>query len=287
MRPWLCTVLLLPIIGGAACIAKKPPATTPSPVPQLIQQMKEFERSHGFKPTENFAHVGGPDAIYRCYFTDKLVLPDSYEQLGLAEGKESGCAIDEQNYDVFFYPVEAIASGVVPVTPALSRAPAERVLVVVPHEDAHNQPAMQTVPPESAEATATLIGFVTAAQFAKATYGPSSAIAQELEGEAGLFLAKANVVNTYWDKLSALYRSFREGQITDAQALDGKQRLFAKLHEECNAIRPDPVSFNKCPAAMNNAGLAFEHTYTREYPRVFHSYQEQGGNPRDLSTHPR
>ena len=32
--------------------------------------------------------------------------------------------------------------------------------------------------------------------------------------------------------------------------------------------------------AMNNAGLAFERTYTREYPQVFNRYQAHGGNPR-------
>jgi hypothetical protein len=271
LRLWV--VLLLPIAAAAACSPKTSPAATPSPPPQLIQEMKAFERSQGFEPTKNFGHVGGPDAIYRCYFAGKLVLPDSYQQLRVAEGKESGCAIDEEKYDVFFYPIEAIATGSVPVTPSLSRASQERMLVVVPHEDAHSQRAIRKAPPEIAEATATLIGFVTAAQFAKANYGPSSAVARELEGEAGLFLTKANVVNAYWDKLSALYRSFGKGQITAAQALDGKQRLFAELREACTAIRPDPVSFNKCPAAMNNAGLAFDRTYTREYPQVFERFQ--------------
>ena len=45
--------------------------------------------------------------------------------------------------------------------------------------------------------------------------------------------------------------------------------LYDELERSCSAITPDPVSFNKCPAAMNNAGLAFDRTYTAHYP-MFH-----------------
>jgi hypothetical protein len=38
------------------------------------------------------------------------------------------------------------------------------------------------------------------------------------------------------------------------------------------------VSFNKCPAAMNNAGLAFDNTYTRQYPAMVDRYQRAGAN---------
>ena len=74
-----------------------------------------------------------------CYLTGKLELPDSYRELHLAQGSDTGCAVDERKYDVFFYPAEAVASGASPVTPALADASLERVLVVVPHEDFHGQ----------------------------------------------------------------------------------------------------------------------------------------------------
>ena len=38
------------------------------------------------------------------------------------------------------------------------------------------------------------------------------------------------------------------------------------------------VSFNKCPAAMNNAGLAFDRTYTRHYPLLHDLYTRLGGD---------
>ena len=203
-------------------------------------------------------------------------MPESYRELHLATGSETGCAVDEEQYDVFFYPAEAVASGAGPLMPALAEAPFERVLVVVPHEDFHNQVEARGSSPETAEAAATLIGFLTASEFAKDRYGESSQTFQRLGREAALFLRKARLVNRYRDLAASLYASFRSRAITRQTALVKKQELFARLQQECSAIAPDPVSFNKCPAALNNAGLAFDRTYTREYPALFDRYQRLG-----------
>ena len=63
-------------------------------------------------------------------------------------------------------------------------------------------------------------------------------------------------------RLSRVYQSARDGEISTPDALDAKQRLFRALEQECAAIRPEPRSFNKCVSVANNAGLAFDHTYT-------------------------
>ena len=198
MTHWHRSVFWMLIAGTTACGAKKPPASTPFPNQGLVAEIKDFQKVHGFEDTKNFARLADDsEAIYRCYFTGPLVLPDSYRQLRLVEGKVSGCALDDQKYDIFFYPAEAIASGSVPVTPALAQASAERLLVVVPHEDAHNQKVVRKAPPELSEAAATLIGFLTAAEFVKAEYGPTAPLSARLDGEARLFLAKAKIVNVY------------------------------------------------------------------------------------------
>jgi hypothetical protein len=49
------------------------------------------------------------------------------------------------------------------------------------------------------------------------------------------------------------------------EALARKAAYFAALGEACRAVEP-AVSFNTCPAALNNAGLAFDRTYTQFYP---------------------
>ena len=226
------------------------------------------------------AEAASQSAVNRCYFTGKLELPGSYRDLHLVRGGDAGCSVDTQKYDVFFYPAEAVATGASPVTPALANAPLERLLVVVPHEDFHSQAETRGSSPEVAEAAATLIGFLTASEFAKDRYGEGSQAFQRLDREARLFLQKASIVNLYHDRVSALYSSFRSGTITRQTALARKGELFLALERECAAIVPDPVSFNKCPAAMNNAGLAFDNTYTRRYPAMFDRYERSGEDTR-------
>ena len=243
--------------------------------------MKAFEQTLGVEATNNFLKYSASQrAVNRCYFTGKLELPGSYLDLHLVRGSDAGCAVDTQKYDIFFYPAEAVATGASPVTPALANAPLERLLVVVPHEDFHNQAETRGSSPEVAEAAATLIGFLTASEFAKDRYGEGSQAFQRLNREAGLFLQKAIIVNLYHDRIGALYSSFRSGMITRQAALASKEELFLALGRECAAIVPDPVSFDKCPAAMNNAGLAFDSTYTRRYPAMFDRYERSGEDTR-------
>jgi len=262
---------------------KKPAAATPavtlqpSPGQALVADVKAFEQTLGVEATKNFLrYSAGSSAVYRCYFTPILELPGSYAGLHIASGTETGCSVDAGKYDVFFYPAEVVASGASPITAPLAEAPLERLLVVVPHEDFHSQSETRGSPPEMSEAAATLIGFLTATEFAREKYGAGSEAFQRLNREAALFLQKANVVNRYHDDVSALYSSFRSRRITREVALNRKQALFAALAQACGAIAPDPVSFNKCPAVLNNAGLAFDTTYTRQYPAMFELYQRLG-----------
>jgi hypothetical protein len=267
------------MVAAAACASKKPAAALPpsSPRQAIVADMKAFEHTLGVEPTNNFLQYSASVRSFnRCYFTGKLELPASYRDLHLIQGTETGCSVDEQQYDLFFYPAEAVASGTIPVTPALANATLERLLVVVPHEDFHNQGEARGASAEIAEAAATLIGFLTASAFAKDRYGDSSPAYQGLRREARLFLQKARIVNLYHDQISALYASFRSGKIARQEALARKDELFLELSRACGAISPDPVSFNKCPAVMNNAGLGFDNTYTRHYPAMFDIYEMLG-----------
>ncbi|MBI3895120.1 MAG: aminopeptidase [Acidobacteria bacterium] len=240
-------------------------------------EIKDLEKTLGFQKTENFLRYSETTrAYYRCYYTGKLELPASYDELQLTEGDAEGCSLDEKQYDIFFYPIEAVATGTTPVTPALAQATLERILVVVPHEDFHNQEEAQGAHSEIGEAAATLIGFLTASKFSEEKYGSASGTFQSLNQEARLFLQKAGIVNSFYDKLSQLYASARSGKISEQEALIQKGELFTQFQRECSAITPAPASFNKCPAIMNNAGLAFDMTYTRYYPSLYGLYIAQG-----------
>ena len=239
----------------------------------LIDAVKKVEAESGIRPTGNFDHADpGVPAYYRCYYTGPLELPATYDGLRLREGTQNGCRIDGAKYDVFFYPIEAVASGTAPVTEALEAASEDRVAMVVPHEDFHAE--VRNLPGAFAEAAATLVGFLTAQAFRNPGSGPLGS-----DGDAELFLRKAGIVNRYYDQVKEIYGRVREGSISKAEGLERKRALFAALGSECGAIAPAPRTFNKRISAANNAGLAFDHTYTLYYPLLYRVFVAEG---RDL-----
>ena len=60
--------------------------------------------------------------------------------------------------------------------------------------------------------------------------------------------------------------------------------LFGELKRDCTATDPNPRSFNKCPAVNNNAGLAFDATYTKYYPLMYSFYKSCQAKGWDLKT---
>jgi hypothetical protein len=276
--------VLIAGVAASSCTTRTRPHVMPAPPPSVsfsgieaIRELKAFEETLGGHETENFLRYSSrATADERCYFTGKLQLPEFYSGLRLVREEEARCAARADEYDVFFYPVQAVASGEETVTVSLADAPVERVLVVVPHEDFHNQVEARKAPTEVAEAAATLVGFLTASAFAKEKFGEQSTTFRLLDRDADLFLRKSFIVNLYFEKLSEVYKSFGSGALTQEQTLDRKRELFAELQQSCSEILPDPISFNKCPAAMNNAGLAFDQTYTRNYPMLHDLYTSLG-----------
>lgn len=256
----------------------KPQTSAPSgKVAEIIPAIKEIQQTLGFQKTENFLnHSDKIKAYYRCYYTGKLELPSSYDELQLKYGTEAGCEIDRRKYDVFFYPIEAVASGNSPVTSSLAKSTLERVLMVVPHEDFHEDERVQKLPSTMGEAAATLVGFLTAAEFAGKTFGIESEVHRNLSKEAALFSKKAEIVNRYHQKLSALYRSIRSRATTTQKGLALKTELLAQMERECKAIEPRPRSFNECPGAINNAGVAFDATYAKHYPLFYELFLALG-----------
>ncbi len=272
-------VVLLLVFISLSCAARKSISSSPSSFPrqEIITEIKALEERLGFAEAGSFAKSTSKiEAYHRCYYTGKLHLPDSYEGLRLADGDEDGCSIDEDKYDVFFYRAEAVAASRAPVTSSLAEASLGRFMVVVPHEDFHLHKEVKKLPEPIAEAAATLIGFLTAAELAETKFGRGAETFKNLSREPELFLSKAKIVGAYHAQLSELYRSVRSGDRTKERALARKKALFAALREECKAIVPKPKSFNPCPGANNNAGLAFDMTYTRHYPLLYELFLTQG-----------
>ncbi len=265
----VAAALLSAVTASCASGRPAPEVEPPTPRQAVIADLQAFQVDLGIERTDNFQEFSGErDAVYRCYFTGLLELPASYTDLQLIESDVPECAVDEAAFDVFFYPIEAVASGSSPVSPALEEAPLERALVVVTHEDFHNQRETARASVEVAESAATLIGFLTARDYALARYGETSDVFRRLDGEAERHLLKARTINAYFDRLAALYAEHAAGTLDHGEALARKAEMYAELARECRAA-DQAVSFNTCPAVMNNAGLAFDRTYARHYATWF------------------
>lgn len=276
---WLAIAAVLLALGCSQ--RRESVATPPSPRQETLDELKELQRELGFEETKNFrGHSPSKEAYFLCYYTGKFELPQSYEGLRVKEGTREGCDIDTERFDVFFYPIEAVAGTETPVTTSLEEATDARFAVVVAHEDFHEMEEIQRLPTRFSEAAATLVGFLTAAELARREEGANSARFRMHAREAELYREKSEVVNSYHRKLLELYAEVRRKVISESEAAADKERLFLELAAACGAITPEPESFNKCPAENNNAGLAFDLTYTRFYP-LLHQLHDATG--RDLA----
>ena len=273
--------------AGSGCAEQPRPNLRPQPpapttqfvAAEVVAEVKDFAVALGGQATGNFVRSSDRRiSDTRCYFTGKLQLPEFYSTLRMVREDEEKCSARAVDNDVFFYPVQAVASGEETITVSLAEASTERLLVVVPHEDFHSQREARKAPTEVAEAAATLVGFLTASEFASDRFGPDSATARSLAGDANLFLQKSVLVNQYYDRVRSVYRGFESGALSRDQTLEQKAQLFGELQRACADIAPEPVSFNKCPSAMNNAGLAFDRTYTAYYPMLHDLYTLLGAD---------
>lgn len=259
-----------------ACAARRTVVTAPSARQETLASLKQVETDLGYDRTGNFAGYSDHlEAYYYCYFTGEFELPDSYQELLYREGSRDGCDLDESRFDVFFYPMEAKAGAETPVSDSLEKASDARFAMVVAHEDFHDAAAIQLLPTRFREAAATLVGFLTAAEHARRSRPEATA----LSDEAGLYLLKATLQNRYHEELSQLYASLDRTQIDEATARARKHPLYTQLTAECEAISPIPATFNPCPAVLNNAGLAFDLTYTRYYPLLYDLHLALGEDP--------
>jgi Putative aminopeptidase len=210
---------------------------------------------------------------FRCYYTGKLELPRSYSGLQLLQDPRACARLDADRYDIFIYEPEAVGERGAAPAPSLSLATPERQTVVLAHEEFHIEGRTPKLPERIAEAASTLIGFLNAAAQAQSREGEGSTIHRNLSGEAERFLAKAELINGYHARLTALYSRGSRTQ----EALAEKYRLFSEIHARCQEL-PRSHSFGRCLSAPNNAGFAFDLTYTAYYPLLYRLHLALGGN---------
>jgi hypothetical protein len=279
LRVSLGLLLLLLLSACAAPRRAEPPAA--------VATVREAERRLGIEPTGNFASASDRPAYNLCFFTGKLELPDSYNALRWKEIKDGRCPADLALFDVFTYRAEAVAGRDTPVTQALAEAHAGRTAFVVAHagrtafvvahEDFHDQPTVRRLPDSLNEAAATLAGLLTAIEHAHLTGEPASAAVERATGAPEAFARKSERTNALFRRLRALYSQAKTGAISREDALARKKREFDGLAAKCTG-EERLEAFHACPAAFNNAGLSFDHTYTEDYPLLWEAHRAFGGD---------
>lgn len=275
-------MMLLKLLAMMACLAvmsgcARHSATSPVGERQKqIERLQEFSREKGFPETGNFKRTDLKKAAYfLCYYAKKWELPDDYDDLGYREGNAKGCGLDQNKFDVYFHRVEAVAFEDTPVTALLEDASDERALMVAAHEEVHEDPRLERLPHAIGEAASTLLGMLTAAEFARRE--GDLATATHLSEDARIFERKARAVNQLHESLTALYAEHRAGKRSRAETSAEKDRLFDEAARACAGFGA-ARSINPCLPAANNAGLAFDHTYTRMYPLLYALYESEGSN---------
>lgn len=246
--------------------------------PAAVATVRQAERRLGIEPAANFGYASGRPAYNLCFFTGKLELPDSYDGLRWKELKDGRCPADPARFDILTYSPEAVAGRDTPVTRALTEAQPERTAFVVAHEDFHDQPTARRLPASIHEAAATLAGLLTSIEHARLTAGRDSAAFEKARGAPEAFGRKAERTNAVFRRLRGVYSQAKTGAISREEALARKQREFDRLAAEC-AGEERFEAFHACPAAFNNAGLSFDHTYTEDYPLLWEAHRALGRDP--------
>ncbi len=239
---------------------------------ELVGKIKAFEKTLGFKETENFRYYSEKtEAFDYHYFTSRTALPYSFEDplLQWGVGSSESVSIDRKKYDVFYYSVEAVAGVKTPVTGSLLKAPLPRFIHVIFHEDWHEQ---IDLPNGIEEPAAEVVGYGAALLFAGDEFGRDSAVYRTLEAEYQDKLKESKIYGNYHQLLDTLYTSFKSGEVLEAQTLSRKADLLASLGDDLEQVwggRPDQ---------LNNAYLAFQITYSRHFPLMYELYLATGSD---------
>ncbi len=267
----LLAVLLLVIPALLLPACRFDPTSDPQYRMGLVQEMKAFEQSVGFKPTSNFGSYSSQTQAYDYYFyAPKFDLPysmgDPLLQFGL--GTADNATIDRSQYDVFFYSIQAIASVGTPITESLMEAPLYRFIQVVFHEDCHEQ----VNPPLSlGEPSAEVIGYAAALQFTAQKFGPRSEVYRTLKLLSDNKLQESAVYTEYYARLTDLYSRFHAGLINEPETRRQKDELLRSMAAALRAI------WGGSPE-LNNAFIAFQMTYERHFPLLYRVYAATGSD---------
>lgn len=229
----------------------------------LVREIKAYQEKLGWNPTTNFTQYEGGLVTYDyCLVADPL----SFEIRSYEIGKNECAQLGKGGKDTVFYQYEALASIGTPLSRSMVAADLARFIMVVFHEDFHEQIA--SIPSLALNESATqLIGFLAARDFALAKYGEHSQVYRALAHDVEESLRDADIERRYHDALSRLYEERDRGAIDRATALARKAKLYQAMRVECASVRL--ATADSCVNNTNNAALGQSYLYARYYPLFY------------------
>jgi len=226
----------------------------------LIKEIKAFESGLGFSETENFKTYSDEIEVYNyTFFTPKTTLPYSLDDplLQRSAGTPESLGINPEDYDLFFYPIEALAEIQTPVTGSLLETPLHRFIYIIFHEDWHEQISTAL---GIEEPSGEVVGYHAAMLFTAEKFGADSATYKTLQAELNNKLKESQVYRQYYGELNHLYASLQSGQISEAETLSHKAALLKAMDSDIKDI------WGGRRKQLNNAFIAFQMTYFRHLP---------------------
>jgi len=234
---------------------------------ELIAEIKAFEKRLGFTETENFnTYAEDIEAYFHTFFSPSTQLAYSLDDplLQSAEGRPEDLPYSLDGYDVFFYPIEALAGINTPITASLLEAPLHRLIHVVIHEDWHEQ---IDLPLGIEEPTGEVISYPVAMLFAEEKYSRNSKVYKELKKEFDNKLKESEIYKRYYHELDKLYSTYNTGEISLPETMSQKKQLLKSMSNEIMSL------YGGRPDQLNNAYISFQMTYFRHLSTMHQIYQ--------------
>lgn len=265
----LVLIAFLFVFASGACSLNTPDQLSQEERIELIKEIQEFEKRFGFKETDFFKYYDPDTTAYHLYYyTGKTTLPYSYEDPELRNklfySLPEDPGIDANLYDIFYYPAEAVAVSGLPITRALLKAPLDRIIFAVIHEDFHEQ---VDFPLGIEEPMGDLVSYLVALEFAEMKFGQDSDCYKKLERVFGEEYKLSQVFIEYYQLLSELYLNYQLGEFSKEEALAEKEVLLKAMAKDYREVIGKESRY-----PFNNAYIAFMITYFRYYPPIYEVY---------------
>jgi len=249
-------------VAAIGCVQWREFASPPAPDVTsdwraLLDDLRAFERTIGYEPTNNFTSVTAQRESYPfCGQASRYTLPYSYEDPAIRwcdDVSEEQCNAESSEIDVYFGSVEAMGEIGTPVTPSMIGGTLDRFIYLVIHEDCHDQ---FDLPYGVEEALCDVLTYHAMAAFSKDKFRWYSREDRAIRSYTREQSKQTRATIRHYNQLDALYARYRRAELSAEGLLRERAVVFAAAER---ALEHDE-------GTLNNVVLANLMTYSRHYP---------------------